>query len=88
MQHTFRHWDGAEYERLLKTLSLPDNKPFRDFSRGMKMKLSIAIAMSHHATLLTGGMRVALPLLCAAGVVLYALSWYWSIRLYEKREVV
>lgn len=39
-------------------------------------------------TLFTGGMRVALPLLCVAGVVLYALSWYWSIRLYERREVV
>ncbi|MDD6052086.1 MAG: ABC transporter ATP-binding protein [Clostridiales bacterium] len=52
MQHTFRQWDGAEYERLLRALSLPDNKPFKDFSRGMKMKLGIAIAMSHHAKLL------------------------------------
>ncbi len=52
MRHTFRQWDDAEYARLLQMMSLPDNKPFKDFSRGMKMKLSIAIAMSHHAKLL------------------------------------
>ncbi len=52
MKHTFRNWDDAEYERLLEKLSLPDNKPFKDFSRGMKMKLGIAIAMSHGSKLL------------------------------------
>ena len=52
MKHTFRNWDEAEYTRLLQRLSLPDNKPFKDFSRGMKMKLGIAIAMSHGAKLL------------------------------------
>lgn len=52
MKHTFRNWDDAEYTRLLQKLSLPDNKPFKDFSRGMKMKLGIAIAMSHNSKLL------------------------------------
>ena len=52
MKHTFRNWDEAEYIRLLQKLSLPDNKPFKDFSRGMKMKLGIAVAMSHGAKLL------------------------------------
>ena len=52
MKHTFRNWDEAEYARLLQKLSLPDNKPFRNFSRGMKMKLGIAVAMSHGAKLL------------------------------------
>ncbi len=52
MKHTFRRWSHEEYTRLLKKLSLPDNKPFKDFSRGMKMKLGIAIAMSHGARLL------------------------------------
>ena len=52
MKHTFRNWDDAEYTRLLERLSLPDKKPFKDFSRGMKMKLGIAIAMSHGAKLL------------------------------------
>lgn len=52
MQYTYRQWDAAEYQRLLKKLALPDNKPFKDFSRGMKMKLGIAIAMSHGSKLL------------------------------------
>jgi len=52
MKHTFRNWNKAEYDRLLQKLSLPDNKPFKDFSRGMKMKLGIAVAMSHGAKLL------------------------------------
>ena len=52
MKHTFRNWNETEYLRLLKKLSLPDNKPFRDLSRGMKMKLGIAVAMSHGAKLL------------------------------------
>ena len=52
MKHTFRNWTEAEYARLLQKLSLPDNKLFKDFSRGMKMKLGIAVAMSHGAKLL------------------------------------
>ncbi len=52
MKLTFRNWDQAEYERLLKELSLPDNKLFKEYSRGMKMKLGIAIALSHNAKLL------------------------------------
>ena len=52
MKHTFRNWDESEYARLIKKMSLPENKEFKDFSRGMKMKLSIAIAMSHGAKLL------------------------------------
>lgn len=52
MQDTFRNWNAEEYTRLLQKLSLPDNQPFKNFSRGMKMKLGIAIAMSHNAKLL------------------------------------
>ena len=52
MRYTFKNWDDAEYQRLVKKLSLPENKPFKEFSRGMKMKLGIAIAMSHGAKLL------------------------------------
>jgi len=52
MKNTFRNWNEDEYARLLQKLSLPDNKQFRDFSRGMKMKLGIAVAMSHGAKLL------------------------------------
>ena len=52
MKQTFRNWNEDEYSRLLQKLLLPDNKPFKDFSRGMKMKLGIAVAMSHGAKLL------------------------------------
>lgn len=52
MEKTFRNWDSAEYARLLEKLSLPDNKPFKEFSRGMKMKLGIAVAMAHNSKLL------------------------------------
>lgn len=52
MQGSFRNWNNEEYYRLLNKLSLPLNKPFKDFSRGMKMKLGIAVAMSHNSKLL------------------------------------
>ena len=52
MKHTFRNWDDAEYTRLIQKLALPDKKQFKEFSRGMKMKLGIAIALSHNAKLL------------------------------------
>ena len=52
MKHTFRNWDDAEYAQLLKKLALPEQKRFKAFSRGMKMKLGIAIAMSHNSKLL------------------------------------
>ena len=52
MKHTFRNWDDTEYTRLIQKLALPDKKQFKEFSRGMKMKLGIAIALSHNAKLL------------------------------------
>ena len=52
MAGIFRSWDPAAYEGYLEKLSLPENKRFKDFSRGMKMKLSIAVALSHHPRLL------------------------------------
>ena len=52
MAGIYRQWDAAEYERLLDKLALPKKKAFQDFSRGMRMKLAIAVAMSHRAELL------------------------------------
>ena len=52
MKNTFRNWDDAEYARLAQKLALPDKKQFKEFSRGMKMKRGIAIALSHKAKLL------------------------------------
>ena len=52
MKNTFRNWDDVEYARLAQKLALPDKKQFKEFSHGMKMKLGIAIALSHKAKLL------------------------------------
>lgn len=52
MALTFRNWDDERYTNLLKRLSLPEKKKFKDLSRGMKMKLGIAVALSHHPKLL------------------------------------
>lgn len=52
MSYTFRNWNDEEYANYLKKLSVPADKPFKEFSRGMKMKLGIAIAMSHESKLL------------------------------------
>lgn len=52
MKHIYRSWDEPAYLRLLKQFSLPLDKPIRQFSKGMKMKLAITAALSHHSKLL------------------------------------
>lgn len=52
MEHTYQNWDSETYFKYLKKLSVPDNKEFKDFSRGMQMKLGIAVALSHDPKLL------------------------------------
>lgn len=52
MRGLYGRWDETLFRRYLSAFSLPEKKPVKDFSRGMKMKLSIAAAMSHGAELL------------------------------------
>ena len=52
MKNLFKNWDMSRYNSLLTQLAVPEGKPFKEFSRGMKMKLGIAVAMSHGARLL------------------------------------
>lgn len=57
----FASWDQNEFERLVNIFALPRNKKVSSFSRGMSMKISIAVALAHNAQLLildeaTGGL--------------------------------
>ena len=48
----YRNWEKDTYAGYLEKLNIPANKPFKDFSKGMKMKLCLAAALSHGAKLL------------------------------------
>ena len=52
MQGIYRSWDEAVFSDYLTRLAVPADKKFKDFSRGMKMKLGIAVALSHDSKLL------------------------------------
>lgn len=52
MSLTYKNWDRNAYEGYLNMLGLTEKKKFMELSKGMKMKLGIAIAMSHHPRLL------------------------------------
>ena len=52
MARTFTRWDKELYADYLKKLNLPEKRPFKEYSKGMKMKLGIAVALSHHPKLL------------------------------------
>ncbi len=61
MSKTYKNWDSKVFYEYTEKFELPLNKKFKDFSKGMKMKLSIAVALSHKAKLLildeaTGGL--------------------------------
>ena len=61
MKGTYKNWNEHLFEDYLKKLSVPDNKSFREFSKGMTMKLGIAVALSHSPKILildeaTGGL--------------------------------
>ena len=52
MAMTYGSWDAALYESYLTRLSLPPEKNFKDYSRGMRMKLAIAAALAHRPEVL------------------------------------
>ena len=61
MAAAYKNWDQGMFEKYLRDLDIPTDKKFSALSRGNKMKLGIAAAMSHDAKLLildepTGGL--------------------------------
>lgn len=52
LRRTYKNWDDAVFNAYLRRFALPGDRPFKDFSRGMKMKLGIAAALSHDPKLL------------------------------------
>ena len=52
MKHIYQNWEEETFFNYLKRFSLPRKKRCGSFSRGMRMKLQIAVALSHGAELL------------------------------------
>ena len=52
MKNIYKNWDEQVFFDNLKKFSLPSKKKCGAFSRGMRMKLQIAVALSHNAKLL------------------------------------
>ncbi len=52
MKKVFKTWDSTYYFERLAQFKVPERKKVKKLSRGMRMKLSIALALSHHPKLL------------------------------------
>lgn len=52
MQNIYTSWDKQTYFKLLDQFSIPLDKQIKEFSKGMKMKLAISVALSHQPKLL------------------------------------
>lgn len=52
MKKVFKTWDSNYYFERLTQFKVPERKKVKELSRGMRMKLSIALALSHHPKLL------------------------------------
>lgn len=52
MAMTYESWDAELYESYLTRFALPREKNFKDYSRGMRMKLAIAVALAHRPEVL------------------------------------
>lgn len=48
----YKQWDSSTYQKFLERFSLSKGKEIKTLSKGMKMKLSIAAALSHRPKLL------------------------------------
>jgi len=51
-KYTYKNWDSAQFQELVTRFELPLKAEIKTLSKGMKMKLNLAFAMSHNAKLL------------------------------------
>ena len=61
MSGFYKQWDNILFQKFLKEYKLQKKKKIKQYSRGLTMKLAIAVALSHHPQLLildeaTGGL--------------------------------
>lgn len=52
LANIFEKWDSAKFKSLVQKFGLPEKKMLREFSKGMKMKATIAVALSYESNLL------------------------------------
>ena len=52
MKKIYKNWDEELYFKYVEKFKLQKNKISKEYSSGMKMKLKIAVALSHHPKLL------------------------------------
>lgn len=52
MADTYARWNAETYDGFIRRFDLPLAKAFKNYSRGMTMKLAIAVALSHNPRLL------------------------------------
>lgn len=52
MQKLYANWDNALYEKYLREFNLSPKQKIKKYSRGMTMKLAMAVALAHHPQLL------------------------------------
>ena len=47
MSSLFANWDDARYRELMSDFDIPLDKRIKDYSRGMRMRIQVAVALSH-----------------------------------------
>lgn len=52
MRSLYTNWQDEQFERYLKDFQIDLGKEIKDYSKGMKMKLDLAVALSHQAKIL------------------------------------
>lgn len=52
LRRIYKNWEDKTFFEYIEKFNLPKTKKIKNFSKGMKMKLSISVALSHNAELL------------------------------------